>query len=301
MKDRATDSLYATGWWVSSRVPPALARPVFQFAADRTWARDGRGVRQLTANLRRVVGPQVSSAELSQLVRQGMRSYLRYWHEMFALSALPKDQLASLVRFTDRTALDEAIARGAGTLVVLSHSANWDTAGAWLAVTQQPFTTVAERVRPDALYDRFVAHRRSFGIEVLAADGGHQVLARLAQRLRDGKTVCLLADRVIGTAQGVPVSFFGEAAHMPGGPASLALRTGCSLVAIHLHYDGSVIVARSEAIDTAADLPEDREGRIHVITQRMATAFEGAIAEHPTDWHMLQPLWDADLSTTAVP
>jgi KDO2-lipid IV(A) lauroyltransferase len=223
-----------------------------------------------------------------------MRSYLRYWHETFALPVLPREHLATLVRFAEPEAFDAAIARGQGTLVVLSHSANWDTAGAWLAMTQRPFTTVAERVRPASLYERFVEHRRSFGIEVLAADGGHQVLAVLAQRLRDGRTVCLLADRVIGNASGVPVRFFDEPAHMPGGPASLALRTGCSLVAIHLHYDGDSIVARAEAIDSVSNLPEDREGRIHAVTQRMADSFERAIAEHPTDWHMLQPLWDAD-------
>ena len=32
------------------------------------------------------------------------------------------------------------------------------------------------------------------------------------------------------------------------------------------------------------------------MTQEVADVFGAAIAEHPEDWHMLQPLWLADLS-----
>ena len=37
-------------------------------------------------------------------------------------------------------------------------------------------------------------------------------------------------------------------------------------------------------------------GDVGVITQALADRFAVNIAEHPQDWHMLQPLWLADLS-----
>ena len=40
----------------------------------------------------------------------------------------------------------------------------------------------------------------------------------------------------------------------------------------------------------------DVSGGVAAATQAMATAFERNIAAHPADWHMLQPLWEADWS-----
>jgi KDO2-lipid IV(A) lauroyltransferase len=37
-------------------------------------------------------------------------------------------------------------------------------------------------------------------------------------------------------------------------------------------------------------------GDVGVVTQALADVFARNIAEHPADWHMLQPQWLADLS-----
>ena len=47
----------------------------------------------------------------------------------------------------------------------------------------------------------------------------------LAERLRDNRIVCLMADRDL-TRSGVEVDFFGEPTRMPAGPAKLAIETG---------------------------------------------------------------------------
>jgi KDO2-lipid IV(A) lauroyltransferase len=41
----------------------------------------------------------------------------------------------------------------------------------------------------------------------------------------------------------------------------------------------------------------DRREKVAAMTQALATAFEGAIREHPADWHMLQRVFTADLDT----
>ena len=43
--------------------------------------------------------------------------------------------------------------------------------------------------------------------------------------------------------------------------------------------------------------PEGRlRDRVNGATQQLADAFATMIAEHPTDWHMVQKLWLADLT-----
>ncbi len=48
---------------------------------------------------------------------------------------------------------------GRGAILALPHMGNWDQAGAWLVGHGVPFTTVAERLEPAELFDRFVSFR----------------------------------------------------------------------------------------------------------------------------------------------
>jgi phosphatidylinositol dimannoside acyltransferase len=184
--------------------------------------------------------------------------------------------------------LRESIAAGNGTIMALPHSGNWDHAGAWCGATGVPFTTVAERLRPESLYDRFVAFRESLGMEVLPLTGGPRPpYDVLVERLLAGGTLCLLADRDL-SARGVDVRFFGATARMPAGPASLALRTGATLLPVTLSFrpDGWQVVWHPAVPHTD----------VATMTQALADAFAEGIAAHPADWHMLQRLWLDDLA-----
>jgi phosphatidylinositol dimannoside acyltransferase len=159
-------------------------------------------------------------------------------------------------------------------------------------LTGAPLTTVAERLKPESLFDRFVEYRKSLGMEVLPLGDLH-VFGVLAQRLRAGRLVCLLGDRDL-TASGAEVLFFGERAKMPAGPAVLALQTGAALLPVTLRYTPDGVHARfhPEVTPPEAARPE----QIAMMTQAVADAFAQGIAENPQDWHMLQRLWLADLS-----
>ena len=122
---------------------------------------------------------------------------------------------------------------GRGAIMALPHSGNWDMAGVWLAQNFGTFTTVAERLKPESLYQRFLDYRESLGFEVLPLTGGERPpFEVLAERLRDNGIVCLMADRDL-TRTGVQVDFFGEPTRMPAGPAKLAIETGAALLPAH--------------------------------------------------------------------
>ena len=69
------------------RAPEWLSRGVMSAAADLAWLHHGGGVRQLEANLRRA-RPDATRRELRRLSRAGMRTYLRYFAEAFAMPRL---------------------------------------------------------------------------------------------------------------------------------------------------------------------------------------------------------------------
>jgi KDO2-lipid IV(A) lauroyltransferase len=287
--DNLTDWGYATGWLMVRAMPEVLARNAFDVGA-RYAARDG-GPEQLRKNLARVIG--TTPAEVPDaLIRASVASYARYWREAFRLPTMNQAALAERLDrvFIGAEKFDAALVGGRGAVMALPHSGNWDMAGVWLAQKYGTFTTVAERLKPESLYDRFIAYRESLGFEVLPLTGGQRPpMEVLAERLEANRFVCLMADRDL-TRSGVQVDFFGEPTRLPAGPARLALETGAPLHPAHVYYDGDdCVVQIDDALDTSS-------GDVGVITQALADRFAVNIAAHPQDWHMLQPQWLADLS-----
>lgn len=281
---RLGDAAFAAGWAVVRAMPEQAANSLFRAGADLAARRGGRSVDRLRANLSRVA----PDTDLDVLVLDGLRSYARYWCEVFRLPATSQERIQSGMELVDPADLLHASARsGDGVVFALPHSGNWDHAGAWLVGQGIPFTTVAERLRPEQLYDRFVAFRQGLGMEVLPLTGGEQPFAVLEQRLRAGGALCLLADRDL-SARGVDVDFFGARARMPAGPAALAVRTGATLVPVSLSFRPEGWRAVFHPAVAHSDVP--------TMTQRLADAFARGIAEAPADWHMLQRLWLDDLA-----
>jgi KDO2-lipid IV(A) lauroyltransferase len=295
--NRLVDLAYAAAWAVIKRLPEPAAYSVFDRIGQQVWRRRGRGVTQLERNLRRVLGPALPDADLRRLSRRAMASYSRYWCEVFRLPVWSDDRVVASVRTENEEVLRKELDSGRGVIVPLPHSANWDLAGAWACLAVAPLTTVAERLRPESLYDRFVAYRESLGMEVLPADGGREVFTALQARLRAGGLVCLVADRDL-SASGVEVDFFGETARMPPGPAALAISTGACLLPVALSYERSGMRLRFQN-EIAVPAESTYRQKISAMSQQLANSYAEGIAAHPQDWHMLQRFWPADFGGSA--
>ncbi|MEU7084825.1 phosphatidylinositol mannoside acyltransferase [Streptomyces achromogenes] len=297
--DRFADVLYGLGWSTVKKLPEPVAVRLGRTIADAAWKRRGKGVRRLEANYARVV-PGASPERLAELSRAGMRSYLRYWMESFRLPAWSAERVRTGFEPKGLHHLTEGLDSGRGVVLALPHLANWDLAGAWVTTKlETPFTTVAERLKPESLYDRFVAYREGLGMEVLPHSGG-AAFGTLARRLRDGGLVCLVADRDL-SASGAEVDFFGERARMPAGPALLAQQTGALLLPVTLWYDDSPVMKGRVHPPIEVPASGTRAEKTSVMTQALADAFATGIAAHPEDWHMLQRLWLADLDPAKGP
>ncbi len=288
---------FGAGWSVVRTMPEPAARRFFNVVADRTWRQQGQGVRQLRANLARVVADD-RLPDLDSITHEGVRRYMRYWCEAFRLPSWTTERVNSSFRLVEGLdLLDSAVAGGRGAVMVSPHMGNWDLAGTWACGRYGTLVTVAERLKPEGLYDKFVAYRESLGMEVYPL-GDPNVIRMLVRRLREGRLVCLLADRDLSHT-GVDVEFFGETASMPAGPAVLSMMTGAPIMPVILwHTDSGVEGTVGPAIAIPVD--GDRDSRIQRMTQEMADAFAAGIRAHPQDWHMMQRLWTADLEPRRV-
>lgn len=253
----------------------------------------------LEGNLRRVIGSDADAEGLRILSRTVLRSYARYYMEAFRIQVVSRDRLLGhgmhLKGGENLKLTLDCLRNGRGVIYALPHMGNFEQAGAWvIANGAGSFTTVAERLKPESVYQRFLTFRQRLGFEVLPTTGGPHPFGVMAQRLRGGKLVCLVCDRDLSET-GVEVDFFGEKALFPAGAAALAVQTGAALMPVSCWFIGDT--EWGGQVHDEIPVPEsgNRAQKASVMTQQLASVFEQAIREHPQDWHMLQRVFVADL------
>lgn len=276
--------LYSFAWQVIRFLPESMAYRLGDWTARYAIKRDGRRVRRLRSNLQ-VVMSQSSSGEIDDLLDRAMRSNLRYWIDTFRFPGWNAARIRESVTVINREVFDEAMASGRGLIVALPHAGNWDHAGAFFCAEGFPLVTVAEHLKPERLFRRFLSYREAMGMEVLDLDA--RVMKTLETRLREGRLIALVADRDL-SASGIEVRFFQRVAKFPAGPAKLAIDTGATLVTAYIRYlDDGIEVRFSDPLRTAGK-------NVAEVVQAIASNFEAEIARYPEDWHMLQRVFLED-------
>ena len=296
LRQRATVWAFLLAWRVLRLLPARWAYRLFEFAADRTYARDGSPVQRLRANYARV-RPELDEAQLDDLTAKGVRAALRYYVEAFRLPSVSGRDVDRLVRWEGAMPeLKAELVAGRPVLAFLGHTGNWDLAGVWCARHLGRVVTVAERLEPEEMFRAFLDYREGLGMRILPAEKG--TFAQLQAQLATGEPVVmpLLADRDL-TANGVEVDLCGHPARMAAGPAALAVESGYRLYPVTLRHERvgrewGMVITIHEAVEVP---PAGTPRAIERVTQSCADAFGTAIVAYTQDWHMMQRVFVADL------
>lgn len=285
MKDRITLIAYLLGWWIVRTLPEKTAYSFFYSIGEIAHRRNGKSIQRLRGNLHHVK-PDLAEIELETLVARSMSSYMRYWCDTFRIQNWSTERVRKTVTTTNDHLLLDPMKDGRGVVVALPHSGNWDHAGAYFCSLGVPLVTVAERLKPEALFQKFLRHRESMGFEVLSLDS--RSFVTLVKRAKEKRLIALVADRDLSHS-GIDVSFFGSNARMPSGPALLAVKTEIPLIVAHVSYTQIGIHIDFQEVPVPTGGAE--AARIQETVQMMADLFALGIAKHPQDWHMLQRIW----------
>ena len=285
MKDSLVAWAYIAAWKILRALPENVAYALFDRGAKLLVNRDGKSVQRLRKNLVRVK-PELSELQMKNLLEEGMSSYMRYWCDTFRFPNWDKERINSTVTVTREELLLDGIKSGRGVIVALPHAGNWDHAGAYFCLKGIHLVTVAERLKPERLFNEFLRYRQAMGMEVLPLDSSSMVT--LSQRLREGHLIALVADRDLSKS-GIDVEFFGGPARMPAGPAVLALKTEAILLTAFVNYTSKGIHITFDEI--AIPDSGSQEEKVSTLVQKSAKNFEDGIRKYPQDWHMLQRIW----------
>jgi KDO2-lipid IV(A) lauroyltransferase len=284
-KDFLSSVPYFIGWRLVRALPEKSAYSIFEKIGKIVLSRNGAQMKRLRSNLQRVV-PGNGPDAMDELMRDAVSSSMRYWCDTFRCSDWSKSRISTTVTATREDLLTAPMKDGRGVVIALPHAGNWDHAGFYFCGMGFPLVTVAERVKPEALFNKFLEYRQNMGMEVLALDG--RSMGTLMQRAREGALIALVSDRDLSRS-GVDVNFFGHPARMPAGAALLAIRTGIPLVTAFVSYTNTGIHIEFNSVAIPSQGTEAE--RVTTVVQECADLFAKGISAHPQDWHMLQRIW----------
>jgi lauroyl/myristoyl acyltransferase len=271
-RDAVSAYAYLIGWRVVRFLPEKFAYKLFYAIGDYVYRRNGKSIKRLKGNLQRVT--KFDGVELDNLTKDAMRSYMRYWCDTFRFPDWSKSRIFDRVELVDSHFLTDPLDQGKGVVVALPHAGNWDHAAAYFLGRGYKAVTVAERLKPERLFQAFLKYRQDIGLEILSTD--MRTVPTLIDRAKNGFIIALVADRDL-SSNGVEVDFFGGTAKMPAGPSLIAERAEVDLVGAFISYTSSGIKIKFSKLEKNV--------------QAQANFFATEIAKRPVDWHMLQRIW----------
>lgn len=266
---------YLLGWRIVRFLPEKLAYRIFYAIGDYVYKKNGKGIKRLRSNLRRVT--ELPEPALENLTIDAMRSYMRYWCDTFRMPDWPKSRILNQVELVNAEVLLNPLDAGKGVVVALPHSGNWDHAAAYFLGRGYKAVTVAERLKPERVFQAFLKYRENIGLEVLSTD--MRTIPTLVKRAQEGYIIALVADRDL-SANGVEVDFFDGIAKMPAGPVAIAKKAEVDLVGAFINYTETGIKIYFKKLDYSV--------------QAEADFFAERLKVNPVDWHMLQRIWIND-------
>ena len=250
-------------------------------------------------NIERATGRSLKASERRKVVARTFSAYGRYYLDSFRLPSLDAQTIDDGFQYNGFQHITDALDAGKGCVLVLPHLGGWEWAAFWLTkIHGFRVTAVVEPLQPPELFEWFKSFRESLGMDVVPVgpDAGPAILEALSKN----SVVCLLSDRIVADAVGVPVEFFGERTLLPAGPAMVGLRTGAPVLPVAVYFDGERHFA-----EVRPSVSLERHGRfrddVQRVTQDLATELERFVRKAPEQWHVLQPGWPSDFRALGRP
>lgn len=288
-----TDKLFMAAWKVAPHLPQPVVNAITNLSADIVWKLNVASVVQMRKNYRQFLGSEPSQ----RLVRSGVRSYFRNFGQQFTLPGWSAKQIDEGLKYPGAQKVQELMKDGP-VILALTHSGNWDLAGAWFCQNVGPILTVAEKLDPPELFEAFVDFRESLGMQIIGVGPGEHVFGTLVEKARGrGVLVPLLADRDI-SGSGIEVQLGEAKALVAAGPAALAHTLGRPLIAGHISYkkEGRKWVAHAHFSDPIPQpTPADGQTVVEAWTKAWVAAITPVMREYLVDWHMMQKVFVDDL------
>lgn len=280
---------YAAYQFVAKRVRLMSDEKVYRwgtrlgaFASKVVKKRDRLAMRNLRATF-----PDKSERELRRILDDCWRHFGReFLLSMQTQNWTPQD-LAEHCEMINDHYVDEALARGKGTLFMSAHWGGWEVAGLALMAKVPSTLTVARPLDNELLERDLQRLREKTGAEVVDR---RKAARALLKTLSQNGSVVLLPDQAVLPREGILSPFLGRPAWTTPAPARMALRAGSTVVFGFCIPDGlrhRLVFEEPIRVDELAE----EERNVTALTNRFNEIIGRRIMERPELWLWMHDRW----------
>jgi|GEM_PF-329820 len=290
LRDYLIYGLYRLAGILARLFPPRLAYWMAGWGGGLAYKLSPRLRRTAGDNMRHVLGPDATEAQVQAHVRGICTNMLKNYYDLLRADRLDPDEIKKVAQIDGADHLLDILARGRGVIMVTAHLGNLDLVMHLPSVYGIPVTGVVEHIKPERVYRYFLEQRTSHGLHLIPSDGP---MIGLIRALKQGEIVGLSCDRAL-TDNGYRVNFFGAPALLPDGAVRLALRTGTPLLAgFTERLPDNTFHITIEPVLRPEGVPHKSESEADVTAgmEQMAAIMERYISRHPEQWTLSVPIW----------
>lgn len=227
----------------------------------------------------------VDKKDLRNFAKNVFVNFSYYLADFFRQPKLDAAFIQKYVKIEGLDNLNNAIARGKGVISLTAHLGNYELGGAVTSLLGYPLHVVALRHKDERTNRLFNAQRQSTGLEVIPTG---VAVKKCFSLLKEGKTICFLADRDFSNI-GVKAKMFSKEAILPKGPAFFALKTGAYIV------PSFFVRENKKFYRLIFDVPfscseEGLKSELEII-ERYIPILERYIKRYPQQWYIFEKYW----------
>jgi KDO2-lipid IV(A) lauroyltransferase len=271
------------------RLPLRYRYGVAVVVANRVYAWR-RSIREaLRSNIRHVLGPEATDAEVDLIARECARNAGRNYADIVGMHRMNvrKFYEHSLV-LEGIEYVKEAQAQGRGVVMASAHYANPELATQGLVEAGVEVFALVEPLQPPQLNRLMYSLRNQHGHHYEPATFGGVKAA--IDWLRKGGALAILIDRDI-QKRGIELEFCGAKARFPTGAVDLAIRTNSVLIPGWVHRQGGFRTRATIGPPLDHIITGNHDEDLRVNTARLLAIFEHELKADPTQWTVLEKVW----------
>ena len=239
--------------------------------------------RRMEENVEKALGHDIADPrERKRLVRRAWNNFALGVLDTMAVMHMSKERIAASIAIEGEEHLKSALANGKGVIALSAHLGAFTMIGGRLAAAGYAFSSVVKHPADERMARVINDYRTQLGISTISAKPRQEAVRGILQALRKNGIVLVIADEF--KSGGVEISFMGQKAAAPRGPASLALRTGAATLPMFAARapDGSVVLIGSEIEPVRHG---DVETSIAETTRLFTHHIEDAVRRFPDQWN----------------
>ena len=297
MTDRTTGAFLHAVSWLIRLLPAAWFGPASGLLAHLRGVTP-RDVRLMRQNLAVVLGLPPGSPEARDLERRCVRHQIVAALETVRISFDQRRiEVSSMAGFDDlRELMTEVEGHGRGQVLVTGHLGAWELlAQSTVRASPSPVCAVAKPSRARAASAFVERMRARAGVRVIWS-GRTSLLRDMLSCLKRRETLIMVVDQRPDQRRGPEVDFLGRRTEFVGGPAALASKRDCPLIAAFCIREGPFSYRlESEMLRRPGGSRDPVE-----LSQRIAAAIERQVRAQPEQWMWNYRRWHYDAAELAA-